>query len=285
MRDIASTLNYLQCPRCTSGELSVSAFNIECTNCRKVFPLQGGIPNFIDPSSEFLQNRFWQTGQVGENAVKFWEKVKAQGGYIGPSPFTRLHALAQYQKCLELRHGAIPQTCLEIGPGDCPRIFFYEIGTKFALDPLMDLYLKLFPESYDNIACLKSIAESIPIKSNSIDYVVLSNCLDHFSSPEKGLLEVLRVMSPDGICFIALETFNRFWKLERQLFDKTHEYRWTPKEQIKFIESCGGVILDYSIDPPAIKEYYTKHFITDWKSRLAVLLGRIKTSWIFISKK
>jgi SAM-dependent methyltransferase len=285
MRDIASTLDYLQCPRCTSGELSISASAIKCDNCFKEFPLEAGIPNFIDPSSEFLQNQFWQQGQVGEKAVKFWEKVQERGGYKGPSPFTRIHALAQYQKCLELRHGAIPKSCLEIGPGSKPRMFFYEISTKFALDPLMNLYLKLFPESYENIACLASIAESIPLKSNSMDYVILSNCLDHFSSPEKGLLEVLRVMSPDGICFISLETFNRFWKMERRLFDKVHEYRWTPQEQKEFLESCGAVILDYSIDPPEIKEYYAKYFITDWKSRLAVMLGRIRTSWIFISKK
>ena len=161
----------------------------------------------------------------------------------------------------------------------------HEAETKIALDPLMGLHLELFPDNFDGIACMTSIAESLPIKSNTIDYVVLGNCLDHFSNPQKGLTEVLRVMSPDGICFIGLETFNLFWKLERRLRDKTHEYRWTVKDQKKFLQSCGAVILDYRLNPPEIKEYFAKYFITDWKSRLNVLLGRIQTSWIFIAKK
>ncbi len=204
MRDIASIRDYIQCPRCASGDLRISASAIECGNCSSIFPFEAGIANFIDPASEFMKNQFWLKGQVGEESVKFWHKIKAQGGFKGPSPFNRLHSQAQYQKCVELRSGAKPKACLEIGPGTHPRLSYYEAETKIALDPLMGLHLELFPDNFDGIACMTSIAESLPIKSNTIDYVALGNCLDHFSNPQKGLTEVLRVMSSDGYLFYRL---------------------------------------------------------------------------------
>lgn len=280
MRKIESVLDYLQCTKC-GGDLRTSGSVIECTVCSTTFNMENGIPNFWDKSSTFSNNQFWLKAQVGDEAKDFWDEEQK-----GDVPeWWRNSSIAAYEKFLELRQGVTPNTCLEIGGGSIPKIFWVPSEIKLALDPLMNQQVKLFSDKYKDIACMTGIGESMPVKDNFIDYMVVTNCLDHFSNPKKGVSEILRVLSSDGLCFITLDTFAPWWKLERQLRDKSHEYRWTSKDQKMLLESSGAVIRYFCVNPPAIKASRKKQYDADWKYRLNVLLGRRNHSWIFISKR
>lgn len=284
MRDISSAIDLLQCPICNKENLEIQRESVVCSTCMSEFPLKNGIPNFIIQTSDVFDNDFWQRAQIKEG-YQFWETIAEQSGFIPDKPsFWKKHADAQYTKYLHYRHNNPPKTCLEVGGGDGPRIYFVPANIRIAIDPLMSYQERLFPEVYENIVCLDALAEQIPIRDNCIDYVVLSNCLDHFAKPELGLKEILRILTPDGLIFIALETFTSLWKMWDTFRDKTHEYRWTAEEQRYLITCCGGKIVYFEVDPSEIQDYY-QNVLTSFKYRLKIFLKKMQTSWIFVEKR
>ena len=58
-----------------------------------------------------------------------------------------------------------------------------------------------------NTAVLQGIGESIPVVPGSIDKVLCKGALDHFSDPDRALLEIARAVRPDGRAVIAIANF------------------------------------------------------------------------------
>lgn len=283
MEDISIAFDLLQCPICKKEKLEIQKNAIICSICSSEFLIKNGIPNFMIQTSDVFNDEFWQRSQIKEG-YQFWKTIADQSGFIPGKPsFWKKHAEAQYTKYLHFRNNNPPKTCLEIGGGNVPRIYFVPANVRIAIDPLMSYQYRFFSNAYGNIVCLDALAEHIPIRDNCIDYIVLSNCLDHFAKPEIGLKEVLRILAPDGLVFIALETFTSWWKIWDRFRDKTHEYRWTAEEQRHLITYCGGRIVYFEVDPLEIHEYY-RSVMTSFRYRLKIFLKKVQTSWIFVEK-
>ena len=142
---------------------------------------------------------------------------------------------------------------------------------------------KLSPAVYEAILSLNAMAEAIPLADNCVDYVVMSNCRDHFSKPELALREVFRVLNPAGLVFISLETFTPLWQLWAKHREKCHPFRWTVAEQRALINQSGGKILDYQVNPPEVQEWQSA-MATSWRLKLAAGLKKMQESWLFAKK-
>jgi SAM-dependent methyltransferase len=280
---LAQAMAIFQCPRCRHQPLALAPNKIGCPACTAEYPVENEIPNFLLHDSDAFQRARWVQAQQYEKA--FWD---ARGQETAPANapgnvYWKKHAEAQYAKYRHYHDNQPPGICLEIGGGSVPRIYHVPATLKLALDPLMSHEEKLYPAVYENILSLEAMAEAIPLVDNCVDYVVMSNCLDHFSQPELALREVFRVLRPTGLVFISLETFTPLWQLWAKYRDKCHPFRWTAAEQHALINQSGGKIVDYEVNPPAVREWHAA-MATSWRLKLAIHLRKLQESWLFARK-
>lgn len=102
------------------------------------------------------------------------------------------------------------KTLLDIGCGSgYISIEISKLGLKVIASDIVPLALKKI-EKYCKKSKLKSIktlecsAEKIPLKSNSIDYIVATSVLEHVWEQEKAIKEWKRVLKPKGRIFITV---------------------------------------------------------------------------------
>lgn len=122
---------------------------------------------------------------------------------------------------------------LQIGPGYKDIINFWDIGKKFAIDPLMNFYFKNFPIKKNKIEFTKERAENLPYNSEYFDMILINNVLDHTQNPEKILSEIYRTLKKGGIMYLEVDTFSKILALIRffaellQIGDKAHPHTFT----------------------------------------------------------
>lgn len=72
----------------------------------------------------------------------------------------------------------------------------------------IDKYKKLF--SLENLKLINCSADKIPIKSNSVDYVVASAILEHLVFEKEAIKEWKRILKPGGKIFLAVPIKYRY---------------------------------------------------------------------------
>lgn len=106
---------------------------------------------------------------------------------------------------------------LDIGGGLDTVLDFLPQVRGFALDPLAARLAKLgLPRSFGNTS---GVFERIPFRDDAFDRVFLMNVLDHVRSPREGLAEIARVLRPDGVLVLSVDTFSG-WKYRRKRLHK-----------------------------------------------------------------
>ena len=76
---------------------------------------------------------------------------------------------------------------------------------KFNIDHLSYKYIKIFPEIIKaNTKHITSKSELLPFKDNFIDIVYSRNSIDHVENPIKTLIELNRVLKPQGKLFLSV---------------------------------------------------------------------------------
>lgn len=83
---------------------------------------------------------------------------------------------------------------LEVGGGPIGVITDIPAKKKFILDPLTEEYRRYWSCPYH----VKGVGEAIPLETDSIDLVVVTNALDHCQTPEIVIHEVKRVLRAGG---------------------------------------------------------------------------------------
>lgn len=73
------------------------------------------------------------------------------------------------------------------------------VGVDFSIGAI-ELARVLAPEA----TLIQADGQNLPLSENIADYVTNLGSLEHFVNPEKGLREIFRVLSPDGISAIFL---------------------------------------------------------------------------------
>jgi len=130
---------------------------------------------------------------------------------------------------------------LEIGGAGLPLVEFvrgYE--ERHAVDPLMDEYVAMFPDTADDggVVRRQGRAEELPYPAQHFDTVIMLNVLDHVQEPQRALAEIRRVLRRDiGLFLFSCDTYSRLWLTlracrvalrGRRRNDLLHPHHYTP---------------------------------------------------------
>lgn len=102
---------------------------------------------------------------------------------------------------------------------------------------------------------VNGIAETMPFKDDSFDIVVCSNTLDHCIDMRAALHEIHRVLRPEGILLLSVNTFNlpRFTlHLLRPIFhtfDRPHPHHISHATPLKLLRGCSFNVVHHWIEP------------------------------------
>jgi SAM-dependent methyltransferase len=90
---------------------------------------------------------------------------------------------------------------------------------------------KCVAESGCYVGLVQGIAENLPFRDSSFDWVVCKGALDHFPDPYKTMEEVARVLKPEGRAVISIANFE---SLGHRLGRNVHRLtRWIPSSKPK----------------------------------------------------
>lgn len=136
------------------------------------------------------------------------------------------------------------QTVLEVG---CGNGMIHSIeGPSIGVDPILPNVRQHVGES--PAALLTGVGEALPLRSDSVDIVILYNVLDHTKDPAAVLAEVRRVLAPGGDLLFHVNAFALpgFVRRRLSLIDRPHPHHFSPAEVRSMIEDAGFEIERYS---------------------------------------
>jgi phosphatidylethanolamine/phosphatidyl-N-methylethanolamine N-methyltransferase len=108
----------------------------------------------------------------------------------------------QKHKLFEIINEAPPGRLLEIGVGDGAHFKLYSNHEVTGIDSSRAMLRRAQHRAQQNIALFHMSAENLLFDSNAFDYVVLSHVVAVVDDPERMLMEVHRVLKPNGKVFI-----------------------------------------------------------------------------------
>lgn len=189
----------------------------------------------------------WSLAQ--KNEQKFWEEDWAgdleDNQHISEKYWKfHINILNKNKKILEASR------ILEIGGGATPMIGHILKGERYALDPLMKVFLKKF-NLPNNIKYLKGKGENLPFKKNFFDVIIITNVIDHVHNYQTVLKEIRKVLKPSGVVYLSVDCNMYLLKKYRDLRetlgygDPCHPYTFTLKSAMKALKYCGFSITKY----------------------------------------
>jgi SAM-dependent methyltransferase len=98
-----------------------------------------------------------------------------------------------------------PLTVLDLGSGNGGMLFpFSGVGKLIAVDVYVDPDVRAFARSLGvPLLHLLGKAQGLPLRSGSIDLVLLAEVIEHLENPRAAGLEVARLLRPGGICLVS----------------------------------------------------------------------------------
>ena len=111
--------------------------------------------------------------------------------------------------------------------------------SKYALERLKNTLIDVI---------LADAQSGFPLKSNSIDVVVMLEVIEHLEKPTKVAKEISRVLKTNGILYITTPNRNALGRLMLRhkwygFLDKTHRMLFTPSSLCSLIEKEGFNII------------------------------------------
>lgn len=97
-----------------------------------------------------------------------------------------------------------------IGCGCSGDLSTWPVKKKIAIDPLLYVYQNLGMLIEDAPGTSETVylsvgAENIPLLDGCVDIVLCRNALDHMPDPRRGLEEISRILTKDGILFLSVD--------------------------------------------------------------------------------
>lgn len=188
----------LRCVECNSAVQYQSSANLSCESCGRAFPIERGVlhlkmqyqgNNAI--AADYYNGSLWPK-------FRFWEWVAhlPRGGERKARNEVLRHLPnLSGTKLLDVAMGDgrnLPQI-----PRDC-QVWGVDISRV-----LLEKSLRDYPDR--NLRLIVGEAEALPFPDNTFDNMFSLGALNHVNDPGKALLEMARVVKPDGLIVVADE--------------------------------------------------------------------------------
>lgn len=213
--------SFLVCPRCR-GELVRAGAVFNCRECATAYPVVDEVPQFDAPmpgqanpdnggrdARRDYWNRGWEARFQGDHAFLSGLNTRSDwAAYLAPT-MERLRSCG-HVSCVEARPEVVDgKVVLDIGcgGGTTGAIFAYGGAHYIGLDHSSNaaVYsLRHLKGVGGEGFTVQGNAESLPIRSNSIDIVYSNGVLHHTPNFATAMDEVYRVLKPGGTAIIAL---------------------------------------------------------------------------------
>ncbi|MBI5588811.1 MAG: class I SAM-dependent methyltransferase [Deltaproteobacteria bacterium] len=148
---------------------------------------------------------------------------------------------------------------LEIGSGPIGIVTFLKWGERYTIDPLEDFYKSnpvLSHQRDSSIHYCQGTGEKLPFEKKYFSLVILDNVLDHVNEAESVLKEIFRVLSDDGVLYLAVNVHTKLGGvlhsvLSKLKIDKGHPYTFTAKSIRNFIREH-----QFLVQAETVNDYY-----------------------------
>lgn len=164
-----------------------------------------------------------------ESELGYWRWLIKKGGSEKDfgAPFAEVFGRWQRNRLIKLgvflglaplgEPGDIDDWCaarsvIEIGAGPFPAVAAAGKGWArcVAVDPIAKGYVQedLVPDAAKKVVYIAAPGEQIPLPAGFADLVVIENCLDHVSDPERVVNEIRRLLKPGGYLWLFVDLSN-----------------------------------------------------------------------------
>jgi ubiquinone/menaquinone biosynthesis C-methylase UbiE len=123
-----------------------------------------------------------------------------------------------------------------------------------------------------SVVLAQGIGESLPFKSHSFDKVMCKGALDHFLFPGQTMVEIARVLKPDGKMIVSIANFNSLgFRMAKRLYPVTKLFSPSLAKERKPWE----IPLDhtYKFDYPLLESLVKQHFEVKKTKGISLFFG------------
>lgn len=124
------------------------------------------------------------------------------------NPFDQQARVDWFSQALS-KHSAARSTMVDVGAGLGHFSFVGQRHLAFVVP--VDIAPKLVRRLRESFpAAIVASATSLPFETNSVEFVVSSECIEHTRDPRQAVREMLRILRPGGVLFLT--TPNLLWR-------------------------------------------------------------------------
>jgi SAM-dependent methyltransferase len=149
--------------------------------------------------------RLWGPKKIDkkhDSELNWWKKRLSEKGGI---PYWRGLYVQLYCHYLDITPESFrDKIILDIGCGPHGAISCFKAKLKFAVDPLVHAYHRLFDLSGQDVVYLACGSEKIPLIDGAVDIVISRNALDHVDDVEETVNELFRVLRRGGQIILSI---------------------------------------------------------------------------------
>lgn len=174
-------------------------------------------------------DRLEAEGRKYDSELGYWRWLIKEGGSEKDfgAPFAEVFGRWQRNRLIKLgvflglaplgEPGDIDDWCaarsvIEIGAGPYPAVAAAAKGWLrcVAVDPIAKGYVEedLVPEAAKRVVYIAAPGEQVPLPAGFADLLVIENCLDHVSDPERVVNEMRRLLRPGGYLWLFVDLSN-----------------------------------------------------------------------------
>lgn len=238
-------LTILACPDC-GANLEIRESTIHCTECRRMFQIQNGIPLLYPENLDIAHLR--EETLLAEMMQQSQTSTRAE---FNASQWAQ--AKEDFWHMVERQIGEPPRKMLYVGCGYDPGFQrFQNAGHLFInLDLIMDM-LDTLKNQYQANACIAGDMNALPFQKGVLDAVIVIDVIHHETDRLKPILQSFsQLLKPRGHIF--LEDINAWgiYQFGKSILMPKPVYRWARKFYHKF---------KHSHYPPADYEFPTSYW-------------------------
>ena len=150
---------------------------------------------------------------------------------------------------------------------------FYGVDINFRALQYLNTQMKIMEKQ----SCYKSVyalGQVMPFESKSVDWVILSEVIEHFENPEILIHEMARILKPEGMIYITTPNYNSNWVWLEKIIDLLNK---APKmEGEQHISRFNMEILRILLSDWKIETMGTFYLFSPWLSFISRKLATKK---------